>query len=242
MLAAFDHSHAIAYTYMNSQEEGARQASGQEGFAGLQILTEKAIRHYAFDNDGHNGSIRINDGFGTQEKFTSMTSGRDNAGSYRAGNDVSSMLAAGPFDMPPGDTARIAFALHIADTYSALTESAMRSFDVYNKLILGDGTIHVNHPEETELSILTAYPNPFGSSLHVTIHFPTEASNKMYGPELKLFIHDMLGRPVYQKLLMPQPGMTDRYTIDTGNLIPGYYLISIASKAGLVQKKLFKYQ
>ncbi len=94
-------------------------------YVGMQMLNNLQPYHYAFDNNGNNGSININDGFISIEKYDALHTNRHQAGVFNAtGNDVSDMISAGPFTMLTNDTIVLTYAIHAADNLLLLLQSA----------------------------------------------------------------------------------------------------------------------
>ncbi|MBA4055217.1 MAG: hypothetical protein C0490_10930, partial [Marivirga sp.] len=123
--------------------------------AGIQALGENA-HYYAIDN---NQSIPGNpfglyDGFTDTEKFVTISSGvsRPEAGDPTTGNDVSHVVASGPYTIAPGQEVIIAFALHAANTNATLINSAKYADSLYN--------FTFNAPEPVVASTEACYGKP----------------------------------------------------------------------------------
>jgi len=84
-------------------------------YVGIRLLGSAEPNYYAIENDATNNPfIGVYDGYTDQEKYTTMSSGvfRQDAGtSTPLGKDVSITMAAGPYNILPGDTIWAAFAL-----------------------------------------------------------------------------------------------------------------------------------
>ena len=101
-------------------------------YVGLHILSDFLIQHYAFDNNGANGSIVQNDGFTSAEQYTSISSGngRDSSGL----GDISQVVGVGDIDILTGDSVKIAFALVAGLNYNELKEQTLKSDTIYNNI------------------------------------------------------------------------------------------------------------
>ncbi len=100
-------------------------------YTAIQLLSGHPVNHYAFDNKGFGGSIKISDGFTSFEKYTALMSNRNNAGVYDPDNDISTLLSAGPFVFNPNDTINVAFALIAGDHFSHLLNSAESAYSIF---------------------------------------------------------------------------------------------------------------
>lgn len=102
---------------------------------GIQVLTGNA-QYYAIDNDQtiSGNPFGLYDDFTDVEKFTTISSGiaRTQAGNPTTGNDVSHVVASGPYTIAAGGEITLAFALHAASGNPALIRSAQYADSVYN--------------------------------------------------------------------------------------------------------------
>lgn len=107
--------------------------------AGIQSLTGNP-QYYAIDNNQdldlvNNPPFGIYDGYTDTEKFKSISSGlsKTEAGNVTpGGNDVSQVVSSGPYTINAGAEIIIAFALHGANTYAELINSANYADSIYN--------------------------------------------------------------------------------------------------------------
>lgn len=121
----------MGYVYSSEQEERL--------FAGIQELSGRP-NYFAIDNDPAIGDtpFGVYDDFTDAEKFRSMASGiaRQQAGVATAeGNDVSHTVGSGPYEIAPGDSVTVAFALHGALTLNELLASAQAAADQYRRIV-----------------------------------------------------------------------------------------------------------
>lgn len=123
--------------------------------AGVQALEEN-VHYYAIDNDQSisGNPFGIYDGFTDDEKFLTISSGvsKTQAGAISTGNDVSHVVASGPYSIAPGQEVTIAFALHAANTNEALLNSAKYADSVYNYTLKA--------PKPSVASVETCYGQP----------------------------------------------------------------------------------
>lgn len=202
-------------------------------YAGLQMLTSEPVNHYAFDNDGHNESIKINSGFQMADKYMAMTTPRMEAGSPRTENDVSSMLSTGLHMLGPGESLVMAIALHAAESPEALTVSARRATDTYSGIRFDSpvgmpavGTDIVAHPK--------AWPNPFSGELTLQAH-PTKSKTTT------IAMYNMQGLLVEQTAIGHGTGMVT-HRIQTAHLPPGAYVVVLAFDNQVFPVRVIKYE
>jgi serine protease len=139
-------------------------------FTGIQVLNHQNVRHYAFDNQGFGGSLKISDGFTSFEKYTAMKSTRDNAGVFDKDNDISTLIGAGPFNLPEGDTLTIAFAMLAGDHMMDLQASARIASLIYNGELLNIPGV------ETGSLAMSINPVPFTNTINIE-YFLEKPSN-----------------------------------------------------------------
>ena len=102
--------------------------------AGIQALNGNA-HYYAIDNDQTipGNPFGIYDGFTDNEKFLTISSGLSKIQAGAAnGNDVSHVVATGPYTIDPGQEVTFAFALHASKSTIGLITSAKYADTLYN--------------------------------------------------------------------------------------------------------------
>lgn len=177
-------------------------------YTGIQLLTPGVANYYAFDNDGMNSSISLLDGFTGNEKYVALTNNRLNAGDDTFGNDVSGLLSAGPYNLAPGDTITVAFALLAGYHYSDLLASANRALIRYNDPFLG-------FSEQLQANI-EVFPNPFSD--FVTLKVPNGLQSETVS------IYDINGRQMdYNAVQLSETTLL----IDVRDFATGIYVISV---------------
>lgn len=150
-------------------------------FSGIQLLTQSNMHHYAFDNQGAQGSMQIDNGFTDFKKYTALTSNRFSAGYFSNDNNISSLISSGPHSILPGDTLEIAFALHLTDDFEDMLQNTSNANLRYLQLI----DIETSLPEISETQCpepFIAYPNPFTEKITVELCRHLKGSH-----QLKLF-------------------------------------------------------
>jgi PKD repeat protein len=125
--AAWDNETRLGYVYPARPSTLPR--------VGIQALNSNA-QYYAIDNDPSvaGNPIGIYDGFTDNEKFSTISSGlgKLQAGDGTSGSDVSHVVGVGPYAINAGEEITIAFALHGANSITALINSAKYADSVYN--------------------------------------------------------------------------------------------------------------
>jgi len=203
-------------------------------YAALQMLTGEPVNHYAFDNDGNNGSIKINQGFEMAGKYLAMTSQRDEAGSFRPENDVSSMLSTGPHYLPQRQSTKVAIALHVADNLEDLMSNAREALGIYDNIQAGS-VVPVTDPSVETRTCPVVFPNPFSAQLTIQV---CRTTNKK--PVFSLY--NSQGHLVYR--MTPETGadIQHQYVIGSSHLPPGAYFLLVEHDDGMFPFKLIKFE
>lgn len=201
--AAFDAENKMGYSF---------SANGGS-FAGLQLLSHTNIRHYAFDNQGFGGSLKINDGFTSFEKYTAMRSTRDNAGFFDKDNDISTLISAGPFNFGVQDTIRIAFSLVAGDHLNDLRANAQLATLIYS----GKFTSSPNVITE-KLMKLRVHPNPSSGLLKIEFDAGLVA-------DAEIIIYDLQAREIYRHQIAD--GHKVSHTTDISHWKKGVYIVQV---------------
>jgi serine protease len=215
--ASFDADNRMGYAF---------SANGGN-FTGIQLLSHSNVRHYAFDNQGFGGSLKISDGFTSFEKYTAMKSSRDNAGFFDKDNNISTLLSAGPFNLQGWDTLKIAFSIVVGDHLNDLQANAQLAALIYG----GDFPASVQSIDQQILDF-RIFPNPVQDKLSVSM---SEISDEM----IELSVYDMSARKIYsgQDLFR---GATHGYDIDVKNWKSGTYILQLKTPGGVHSLKFLK--
>lgn len=129
--ADWDAAHKIGYVFPKQSQSLPH--------AGIQALNSTASV-YSIDNDQaiSGNPFGLYDGFTLDEKFTSLSTVRNQAGqpgnTTWAGNDVSHVVSVSPVTIPAGGKVVLAFALHAANNLTELLASADAANTLYNQI------------------------------------------------------------------------------------------------------------
>jgi hypothetical protein len=215
--AAWDNQRKLSYVF----------PYGGGTHAGIRLLSPGGFFHYAFDNNGMNGSIKTSDGFSGLEKWVTLISNRSDAGNFVGGNDVSTMLSYGPFQLMPGDSVEIAFAIVVADYLTDLqsaSDAAQNTWDALSAVPLLTSGLETG---------LTVTPNPFTSSITLDFSFTHREQ-----PEIAL--RDLTGRVVFQESNLTFSEGNSQIEIKPENLQPGLYFLEVKTSEKVFAKKMLK--
>ncbi len=187
-------------------------------YSGIQLLIPGGMRHYAFDNQGAQGSIRINNGFSNFQKYAALTNNRFNAGFFGNDNDVSSLLSHGPITLYPGDTTEVAFAIHVADHFEDLLSNTQEATNWYLQLL----SYETGTSDEVASSgspLIRFYPNPFKNNIHV------KTCASLTGRH-ELQLKDLYGTTIREKQINCS-GFRQSFLIPTDHIAPGVYFLQL---------------
>lgn len=207
--ATIDVPSRMAYAY---SDEGGH-------YTGIQLLSSGGMRHYAFDNQGAKGSIRIDDGFSDVEKYAALSNNRFHAGFYDADNDISSLISHGPNSLLPGDTLSVGFAMHFGDELQDLRNQAIEAALFYEAL----ADIETHLPDVADgpcAEPLLVYPNPFQSELH--LQFCAELQGRF-----QVTIYGQDGQIQAERQVSLVRGQAEDMAIDASLLPAGMYLLRL---------------
>ncbi len=186
------------------------EASGL--YAGIKLLTTGPAVHYAIDNvTGGAGGINMFDGYSTAEKFQSLSTNRATAGGAGTGNDVIDVMSTGPYNLLPGDSILVAFALLAADSLPDLINSAIAA------QIKHDTPTFTNNLQPN----ITAYalaPNPAADQITLRI---TNGDGIQ-----KIIVRDLIGNIVSTQQFNANNRL-ESSPIDITTLPPGLYMMEV---------------
>jgi len=210
--AAFDADLRMGYAY----------SAGGGSYTGIRLLSEGDIRQYSFDNTGLGGSIKISDGFTGFEKFTALRTNRFSAGIFDPNNDISMLISSGPYNIVPGDSITVAFAIMAGDHLADLKQTAQQAYNRYVNPYL-----QIHEAEKQNQSLYPyVYPNPSPSKTNIRIISPKSQ-------EAQLIITDIIGKVVYNDEIYLDAGKNE-LNINLSALKPGTYYITV--RAGQEQQ------
>ncbi|MFC1734286.1 S8 family serine peptidase, partial [candidate division KSB1 bacterium] len=207
---AFDPGNKMGYTFTNN---------GISVYAGIKLLSNDPVYHYAFDFDGSGNSIALDDGFTDYEKYEilSGTETRDSAGYAPNGNNVANMVSSGPFSIQPGDSVKIAFALIAGNHLNDLQAGAIASANRYNDFpLIKDELMEM----KTKVHLFQNYPNPATDITEITFYLP--------GSEyVRLVLNDVTGKEILFLAKKRYGEGLHKIDINTWQFIPGIYFYSL---------------
>lgn len=216
-LADFDNTLNLAYIY--STLGGA--------FTGIQYLSTSTANCYNFDNDGANSSMNIYDGFFDFEKWNAMTTIRYQAGmGQNSGNDVSSLLSAGPFSILKNDTLTVTFAMMAGDYEQDLKISAKAAKDWYFNIASIDNSI-----DKMGVKLFQNVPNPAMAFTEISFEISETES-------VMLEIMDNKGSHIATVVNQTLQAGKHTYKIDLKNYASGVYYYKLTSEKVSITKKM----
>jgi serine protease len=185
-------------------------------YGGIKVLSHTGIfNHYALDNVTNSG-IDLSDGYSNAEKYTSLSTMRTASGTGTPeGNDVLSVVSTGPFQLLPGDSVEVAFALLAGKDLTELNAAADAAQTKYM-------TIGIEPIANARGNSITAYPNP--ADKQVSFRFSITERN-----QTELSIYNVMGQKV--KTVIDESLSSGMYTVnaDVHDLPAGNYIYKIRS-------------
>lgn len=193
-------------------------------YAGTRVLYPPVgFTHYAFDHTtGGAGGIDITDDYTTSEKYNSLSTNRSTAGGS-FGNDVSDVVASGPFTINVNDTQKVVFALVAGDNLNELIEVSDSAASLYNSGLVTD----IKSTTQYRDNNIIIYPNPANSDQ--IIYF----NEKIKDRTAILEIYDITGKKIETIKL------DTNYNIVNTSLLPkGVYSYKISYDGYSIVKKV----
>ncbi len=180
-------------------------------YAGIKLLTSTAPPNfYAIDNvTGGGGGVDISAGYPTNIKYQTLSTQRLAAGSVSVtGNDVINVMGAGPYNVAPGQSIVVAFALIAGDDLIDLQSGAVAAQIKYNGLATG---INGNNQIVGSVSV---YPNPATDKINVNV-------KNTYDNDV--MVYDINGKLIYQNKI------TASTIINTEKWSRGVYFVKVSN-------------
>ncbi|NOX17961.1 MAG: S8 family serine peptidase [Chlorobi bacterium] len=208
---------------------------------GAALVSSDNYGFYAFDNNGDNGSIKLNDTFTDAEKWAALSGGvsRTEAGP----NDISLMVSSGPYTFEAGSRIDVAFALGAADNLDQLKEVMLQAREKYGDIPVGIRREETDFlPKEFVLS--QNYPNPFskgtGGNPSTTIKYsiPSLEADNFAPMNVTLKIFDVLGREVATLVNAKQTAGKYVVNFDASRLAAGMYIYRLQAGIFTQSKKM----
>jgi hypothetical protein len=194
-------------------------------YGGIKLLTSIApVVHYAIDNAAGVGGVDASNGMDGADKFTVLSTNRQQAGVAGTGGDVMDVVSTGPFNIAAGDSATVAFALLAGDNLADLQTSAGNAQIQYNGLSSG---ITATYNQEGNVVV---YPNPTNSIS--TIEFVIADQSVV-----ELALYNMLGEKLAMIASEKLSAGSHKYSMETTNLAAGiyYYNLTINNKVQTIK-------
>ncbi|MFH1320444.1 MAG: S8/S53 family peptidase [Bacteroidota bacterium] len=216
--ASFDVVNKMGYVF--SSQSGSP-------YAGIKLLTNSTVTHYAIDHiPGGAGGVDLTNGYSTAEKYQTLSSNRSKAGENAGGNDVMHVVGSGSFDLLPGDTVVVAFALLAGDDLAELQAIAQTAQNKYNEYAYPEDTMSVEKLQVTS-SGLQVYPNPV--SKDVLFEFRLSLRN-----DVELNLYNLMGMKIADLVNTKLIAGKYQYEINVSDLISGIYYYQF--KAGSISE------
>lgn len=197
-------------------------------YAGVKVLGSSPFNIYAFDNNGANGSFNIYDGLTKQEKFDAMSTPRSTAGTSGGGNDVSLMVASGPYSIAAGDSIKVGFALLAADSLTALVTAAQAADIKFDDITSISGSAYDNP------SFNSVFPNP--ADKEVIIKFNIAENSK-----INIAVSDIAGKTIQAVNNGELNAGNHVYRFSSAGLQEGIYFVKIKMNEKIIVKKFVVY-
>lgn len=212
----FDPSHRMGYCF---NIDGGY-------YTGISLLSNGALNHYAFDNNGNNGSIKISDGFTSNEKYSALKTTRHQAGMFATGNDVSQMLSSGPFSIAAGDSVTLVFALLAGEHLSDLQASSSEAVQCFYHT----GTKENSTSAKNTAVLYQNTPNPFDNFTNFSFELMDYSDVELFLCNLKGELIDCIYKGTKNK------GLHQIHY--NKSLDPGVYILSLKVNNSEFRKKI----
>ncbi|MCB0518902.1 MAG: S8 family serine peptidase [Saprospiraceae bacterium] len=202
------------------------QALQPNPYMGIQVLGQSPFNQYVLQYSSTYGGVNILDNFSTAEKYKTLTESRPTGGFEDAdGGDVLLVVSSGPYQLAPGATIKVAFALLAADSLEGLRSAAQDALLRYEDFT-GTETPLVATAEQLKI-----YPNPAGDMIWIA------TSGMETGRNLDLEVYDLSGKMISRLSPTAAGGLM---TVGTGQLPAGMYLLRLRTAAGVRTGKFIK--
>ncbi len=171
------------------------------------------------------------DNFTDSEKWSFMTSGIQTETLNDV--DVSNLTTAGPFDVPPGETVNIAFALIAAHNIFEMNAAADTAQAIWDAKT---ATVDVKEPNPITVEHLQAQPNPFTDNLIIQYELkkPETVAIQIYNLQGKL----VQQWPAKQQIAGLHQLNWNGQTIEGQDISSGSYLVRIQAGTRSISQKV----
>ncbi|MDA3844018.1 MAG: S8 family serine peptidase [Candidatus Kapabacteria bacterium] len=176
-VATFDKLTGLAYV-KNATTDSLPQI-------GMSLLSEQALNFFAVDNDGVGyDNPGVWDSFEDAEKWRMMSGGV--ARSVSNITDVSTVIAAGPIQLPAADSVKIVMSIFVADNLTGLREQSDLSRIKAKEIGIADSKYM---PVATNDTLMSLYPNPADDVINIEYSI----SEEKY---ISIYVYNSLGQKV----------------------------------------------
>lgn len=217
--AEYDTTAKVGYAYGRS---GAVNT-----WVGATVLSRDKPIHFMNINNPDSDNLPIfgvHNGFTKQEKFVSMSSGILQRQSKI--NDISQVVGNGPYELAPGDSAVIAFALLAGYTKAEIvkaTDAALVKWSLINQ------PVSVK-PIPNVFGLLSISPNPVGHAQGVaTLQYELQRSGSV-----QIQLYDALGRNIRTLLQGEVPIGKHALPFETASLAAGVYYVKLVERDRII--------
>jgi hypothetical protein len=203
--------------------------------AGGTVLTREAGITYCginnADGAGEPPQFGIYDGFTKDEKWRSMSYGVIQQLSKIS--DVSTVISNGPYNLEPGDSVTVAFALFGAAETGRIMKDVPEALEAW-KLISQTTGVEKSGTVPSGIGVESVHPNPLtagSGTCTVTCNLDRVSS-------IRFEVVDMLGRIVHVQDAGTVQAGRHRFGMRLGRPVPGVYLVRMISDIGVYSAKL----
>ncbi len=208
----------LGYVYKTSQPSP---------YIGVQLLGQSPYNLYALEYSSTYGGVNILDNFSTTEKYKTLTESRPTGGFGDAGGeDVAMVVSSGPYQLAPGGTVKVAFAILAADSLEALRSAAEDANLRYGGIFVSHETSRFDAEQPLKI-----YPNPAGDMIWI------ETSGIATARNAAVEVYDLSGKTGSRHFLHSEGNLLD---VDTSDLPAGMYLLRLRTAAGVRTGKFIK--
>lgn len=184
--------------------------------AGIQLLSSAVFNSYMIDNDATgSGGVNLNDAnrFTSEEKYTTLTQSRPEAGLSENGNDVIQVIATEAQNLATGDTLSVKFAFLAAINPDSLKYLAEQIYQRETGAAPGQNI-------DGEFALKRVYPVPASGKLNIDFEIK---SNSI----IDFYVHDIAGRKVSYGPSQNFYKGVNKTSLDISKLNSGIYFITM---------------
>ncbi len=144
------------------------KAGNPNAWIATALISSNNYGFYAINNRGDDGDINIYDGFSDSEKWQTISSGLTKL--HAGGLDISNVTSGGPYNIAPGQSVDVAFAIAGGLNLSDLRTAVQNAKSKYQLILLDVKNESNNLPDNFDLS--QNYPNPFNPTTKINYSVP----------------------------------------------------------------------